>query len=52
MDHVVYLDTKSKELEKIEDGSKTMIIRSATWRKLPHGRVNKWDILYFIKNNW
>ncbi len=27
-----------------------MIIRGAMWRKLPYGRVNKFDILYFIEN--
>lgn len=51
MDHVVYLDAKSNEFEKLLGGSKTMIIRGATGRKLPYGRVNKGDILYFINNN-
>jgi hypothetical protein len=51
MDHVVYLDAKANELEKLLDGSKTMIIRGATGRKLPYGRVNKGDILFFINNN-
>ncbi len=51
MDHVVYLDAKSNEYEKLLDGSKTMIIRGATGRKLPYGRVNEGDVLYFIKNN-
>ena len=51
MDHVVYLDTQAKELANLLSGSKTMIIRGATGRKLPHGRVDKGDILYFINNN-
>jgi hypothetical protein len=51
MDHVVYLDAKSNEFEKLSAGSKTMIIRGAAGRKLPYGRVNKGDILYFINNN-
>jgi hypothetical protein len=51
MDHVVYLDFKAKELENILAGKKTMIIRGATGRKLPYGRVNKGDVLYFINNN-
>lgn len=51
MDHVVYLDAKANELEKLLDGSKTMIIRGATGRKLPYGRVNQGDVLYFINNN-
>lgn len=51
MDHVVYLDTKSKELENLINETKTMIIRGATGRKLPHGRVNIGDVMYFIENN-
>lgn len=51
VDHVVYVDAKSKEMEKLLDGSKSMIIRWATWRKLPYDRVNIWDTLYFINNN-
>lgn len=51
MDHVVYVDAKSKELEKLLDGTKSMIIRGATGRKLPYGRVDVGDILYFIRNN-
>jgi hypothetical protein len=51
MDHIVYLDAKSNELEKLLNKTKTMIIRGATGRKLPYGRVNKDDVLYFINNN-
>lgn len=51
MDHVVYLDAQAKELENLLSGSKNMIIRGATGRKLPHGRVDKGDTLYFINNN-
>jgi hypothetical protein len=51
MDNVVYLDYKAKEFENICNGRKTMIIRGAMGRKLPYGRVNKGDILYFIENN-
>jgi hypothetical protein len=51
MDHVVYLDTKAQELEKLETGEKTMIVRGATGRKLPYGRVDIHDRLYFIQNN-
>lgn len=51
MDHVVYLDAKANELERLLDGRKTMIIRGATGRKLPYGRVSEGDILYFINNN-
>ncbi len=40
MDHVVYLDKKTNELEKLKSGEKTMLIRGATGRKMPYGRVN------------
>lgn len=51
MDHVVYVDAKAKELENLITGVKTMIIRGATGRKLPYGRVRTGDVLYFINNN-
>ena len=51
MDHVVYTDAKSQEMEKILKGEKTMIIRGATGRKLPYGKVNTGDCLYLINNN-
>ncbi|PWE00179.1 hypothetical protein [Marinilabilia rubra] len=50
MDHVVYLDFKAKELENLKSGQKTMIIRGAMGRKLPYGRVDKGDVLYFVEN--
>ena len=51
MDHIVYLDARAKELDLLLSGKKTMIIRGATGRKMPYGRVNRDDILYFINNN-
>lgn len=51
MDHVVYLDAKAKELENLVMGNKSMILRAASGRKLPHGSVNEGDVLYFINNN-
>ncbi|GIL08910.1 MAG: hypothetical protein BroJett033_4210 [Chloroflexota bacterium] len=51
MDHVVYVDTQADELARLLDGSKRMILRGAAGRKLPHGRVNVGDRLYFINNN-
>jgi hypothetical protein len=35
MDHVVYLDHKANEFEKLLNGQKTMIIRGAAGRKMP-----------------
>ena len=51
MDHVVYVDAKAKELDKITKGEKTIVIRGAAGRKLPYGRVDKGDVLYFIEND-
>ncbi len=51
MDHVVYLDAKAKEFDKLQRGVKTHIIRGATGRKMPYGRVEEGDILYFTNNN-
>lgn len=49
MVHVVYCDEKEKVLEKILDGSKTMLIRAAAGRKIPHSRVFEGESLYFMK---
>lgn len=49
MVHLVYCDNKEKVLEKILDGSKTMIIRAAAARKIPHSRVFDGEKLYFMK---
>jgi hypothetical protein len=51
MDHVVYVDTQARELEKLLAGEKTMIVRGAAGRKLPYGRVQPEDRLYFVRNN-
>ena len=51
MDHVVYVDAKAHELEKLMTGKKAMIVRGATGRKLPYGRVQPKDRLFFIENN-
>lgn len=49
MVHVVYCDDKEKVLEKILSGSKTMIIRAASGRKIPHSRVFEGEKLYLMK---
>lgn len=49
MVHLIYCDDKEKALEKILDGSKTMIIRAAAGRKIPHSRVFDGEKLYFMK---
>lgn len=49
MVHLVYCDDKEKVLEKILAGSKTMVIRGAAGRKIPHSRVYDGETLYFMK---
>jgi hypothetical protein len=51
MDHVVYVEAKGRELDKIVNGSKTMIIRGAMGRKIPYGFVNDGDTLYFVEDD-
>jgi len=51
MDHVVYLDAKSNELENLLYNKKSMIIRGAMGRKIPYGKINIGDTLFFINNN-
>jgi hypothetical protein len=49
MVHLVYCDDKEKVLEKILNGTKSMVVRGAAGRKIPHSRVFEGDILYFMK---
>ncbi|MCF8296450.1 MAG: hypothetical protein K9J13_02805 [Saprospiraceae bacterium] len=49
MVHLAYCDDKAKVLEKILAGTKTMIVRGAAGRKIPHSRVFENEQLYFIK---
>ncbi|MBP0956353.1 MAG: hypothetical protein J5997_03190 [Oscillospiraceae bacterium] len=49
MVHLVYCDNKEKVLSKIMSGTKTMIIRSAAGRKIPHSRVFEGETLYFME---
>jgi len=51
MDHVVYIDIKENDLEKLINGTKRMILRGETIRKLPYGRVQPGDRLFFIPND-
>ncbi|HAE41658.1 MAG TPA: hypothetical protein DCG34_01905 [Clostridiales bacterium] len=49
MVHLVYCDDKEKVLDKIIEGTKTMIVRGAAGRKIPHSRVFKGEKLYFME---
>ncbi len=51
MDHIVYVEAASKEMDKILAESKKIILRGAMGRKLPYERVFKGDTLYFMNNN-
>lgn len=48
MVHLVYCDDKEKVLEKILSGKKTMIVRGAAGRKIPHSRVFEGETIYFM----
>ncbi len=53
MVHLVYCDNAGKRgektLDKILNGTKTMVIRGAAGRKFPHSRVFEGDSLYFME---
>ena len=53
MVHLVYCDNVGKEgereLDKIINGSKTMVVRGAAGRKIPHSRVFEGERLYFME---
>ncbi|NDW19204.1 hypothetical protein D0T53_09795 [Dysgonomonas sp. 216] len=49
MVHLVYCDDKAKVLDRILDGSKTMVVRGAAGRKIPHSRVSEGETLYFMQ---
>lgn len=49
-EHLVYLNNKAKELEKLINKEKTMIIRGAAGKKVPlGGRAKVNDIIYFVE---
>jgi len=51
-EHLVYLNKKASELEKLLNKSKTMIIRGAAGRKSPlGGRAKVGDYIYFVETN-
>ena len=53
MVHLVYCDNAGKKGEKVLDkiltGTKTMIVRGAAGRKIPHSRVFNGETLYFME---
>lgn len=53
MVHLVYCDNTGKKgehvLDKILSGTKTMVVRGAAGRKIPHSRVFEGEMLYFME---
>lgn len=53
MIHLVYCDNTGKKedkvLQKILSGRKTMVVRGAAGRKIPHSRVFAGETLYFME---
>lgn len=53
MVHLVYCDNAGKKgervLDKILAGTKTMVVRGAAGRKIPHSRVFEGEELYFME---
>lgn len=53
MNHLVYCDNVGKSgervLDKIMNGQKTMVVRGAAGRKIPHSRVFEGEDLYFME---
>jgi hypothetical protein len=53
MVHLVYCDNTGKKgehvLDKILSGTKTMVVRGAAGRKIPHSRVFEGEVLYFME---
>ena len=53
MVHLVYCDNAGKKgvrvLDKIIAGTKTMVVRGAAGRKIPHSRIFEGERLYFIE---
>ena len=53
MVHLVYCDNSGKKGEKVLDkilsGTKTMVVRGAAGRKIPHSRVFEGERLYFME---
>ena len=53
MVHLIYCENQGKKgervLDKICSGTKTMVVRGAAGRKIPHSRVFEGEILYFME---
>jgi hypothetical protein len=48
MDHIIWLDAESKELENLINGNKSMIIRGADDKKVLREAIEEGDIFFMI----
>lgn len=49
MDHLVRLDREARELERLCNGVKSMVVRGSMERRPPHGAVGEGDRLFFVQ---
>ena len=49
MIHIVICDNKYKELDKIINGERTVLLRGNNSRRIPHSRIYVNDELYFVE---
>ena len=49
MIHIVICDNKEKELDKIINKERTLLLRGGVSRKIPHSRIFINDELYFVE---
>lgn len=49
MIHIVICDNKEKELEKLINKERTIILRGSATRRIPHSRIFVNDELYFVE---
>ena len=47
--HIVICDNKTKELDKIINKERTILLRGSASRKIPHSRIFINDELYFVE---
>ena len=49
MIHIVICDNKTKELDKLISGERTMLLRGSVSRRIPNSRIFINDELYFVE---
>lgn len=51
MDHIVFLDARTNELDQLLGRRRRMLIRGGAVRSVPHGHVMRGDVLYFVSGS-